>query len=569
MNKLVLLFTASLLIVSFSFGQHHSSHHQELVPGVDRCGHDHVIQEMSQEDPDFLNRRMQSKQNVKDWIDHQQQHQSSRAVVTIPVVVHVIYRTTAQNISAAQVQTQIDVLNEDFRRLNADAANTPSVFQGVAADTEIEFCLANSDPNGDLTDGITRTQTTTNNIGSTNAYYRTSQGGQDIWNRNRYLNIWVCELSAGLLGFATPPGANAQRDGVVVSVDYFGTIGTATAPFNRGRTATHEVGHWLNLDHMWGGGCGIDDGVNDTPDSDAPYYGCPSFPQTTCGTEDMFMNYMDYVNDNCMNMFTEDQAQIMVATLNTSRSSILSSNGCSFGCNIIELSYNSTYCGESTGEVTAAATGGVAPYTFQWGPATGNQNTATITGLSPGNYSVTVTDADGCTRTGTASFVGNGTLLQGQVVTANSIGANCNGSAAAVATGGTPPLTYAWSNGSGILNAFNLCAGQVTVTITDAANCELIINETIVAEAPVGLNEWSAESLFLFPNPTHDAITLGGLPAQGAQIAVFDLRGSLLNELSVTGQSNLQLPLAAYGKGTFLVQVRTADQTVFRRVVVQ
>ncbi|MCB0663092.1 MAG: zinc metalloprotease, partial [Saprospiraceae bacterium] len=191
-----------------------------------------------------------------------QQGVTDRAVYTIPVVVHVIWNTTAENISDAQVQSQIDVLNEDFRRLNADANNTWS----QAADSEIEFCMATIDPNGTATTGITRRQTTVSSFSSNDNMKFYSTGGTDAWPAGDYLNIWVCDLSSGLLGYAQFPGGPANTDGVVIDYAYFGRNGSATPPFDLGRTATHEVGHWLNLRHIWGdGNCNVDDFVTDTP----------------------------------------------------------------------------------------------------------------------------------------------------------------------------------------------------------------------------------------------------------------------------------------------------------------
>ncbi len=245
------------------------------------------------------------------------------AVVTIPVVVHVVYNTSAENISLTQIQSQIAVLNRDFRRTNTDANQTPSTFQGVAVDSEIEFCLASVDPNGNSTNGVTRTQT---NITSFSAPYNssspeplkfTNQGGKDAWDSDRYLNIWVADISGGVLGYATFPGTvSAAKDGVVLGYKYIGTSGTVVSPYNRGRTGTHEVGHYLGLRHIWGdGNCSFDDNISDTPTSSASYGGCPSHPQTSCGSTDMFMNYMDYVNDNCMNMFSQGQKNVMVGVL--------------------------------------------------------------------------------------------------------------------------------------------------------------------------------------------------------------------------------------------------------------
>jgi len=262
------------------------------------------------------------------WIKEKGEN-SARNIITIPVVVHVVYRTGTENISDAQIQSQIDVLNDDFRRLNSDADGTWS----QAADVEIEFCLASVDPDGNPTSGITRTSTTVNGFGTNDAVKFASSGGKDAWPSGDYLNFWVCNIGGGILGYAQFPGGNAATDGVVNGYQYTGTIGTATAPFNLGRTATHEVGHWLNLRHIWGdGGCGVDDFVSDTPTSDAPNYGCAAGHQS-CGTTDMVQNYMDYSDDGCMNLFTQGQKSRMQALFapGGARVSLTNSEGCGSG----------------------------------------------------------------------------------------------------------------------------------------------------------------------------------------------------------------------------------------------
>ncbi len=249
-------------------------------------------------------------------------------VIIIPVVVHILHRNeavgTGLNISLAQIQSQIDVLNEDFRRLNADRINTPGAFTGVASDYNFEFRLACQDPNGNATNGVTRRFTNrtgfnfsanTNGTANDNSIgiKFTSSGGEDAWPTNRYLNIWVGNFTDNTLGYATWPAdfaASPNVDGVVISTTAMGRVGNVAAPFNGGRTATHEIGHWLNLRHIWGdSNCG-DDLVADTPTQQTSNFGCPGFPHRTCGNTtngDMFMNYMDYTNDNCMNIFTNGQ----------------------------------------------------------------------------------------------------------------------------------------------------------------------------------------------------------------------------------------------------------------------
>lgn len=254
---------------------------------------------------------------------------SRNLLVTIPVVVHVVYNSSTENISTAQVQSQIQVLNDDFRRLNSDADNT----WPQAADVEIEFCLATVDPNGNSTTGITRTSTSKTSFGTNDEVKFSSSGGKDAWPASDYLNMWVCDISGSILGYAQFPGGPAATDGVVMDYQYFGNTGTATAPFDLGRTATHEVGHWLNLRHIWGdGGCGVDDFVSDTPESDAPNYGCTA-SHSSCGSTDMVQNYMDYSNDACMNLFTQGQKSRMQALFSAggAKASLLNSSGCGSG----------------------------------------------------------------------------------------------------------------------------------------------------------------------------------------------------------------------------------------------
>jgi len=236
-------------------------------------------------------------------------------IITIPVVVHVLYNNSTTNISDAQILSQIDVMNEDFRRLNSDADGTWS----QAADTQIEFCMSSVDPSGNATNAITRKSVTRQDWGTNDDMKKSSQGGVDPWNTSEYLNMWVVpQMTSGgqtILGYAQFPGGSAATDGVVMGYNYFGRIGNVSAPFDLGRTTTHEVGHFLNLRHIWGdGGCGFDDFVSDTPESDASNGGCnPS--HVSCGTVDMVQNYMDYSDDDCMNLFTQGQTDRMRTTL--------------------------------------------------------------------------------------------------------------------------------------------------------------------------------------------------------------------------------------------------------------
>lgn len=304
-----------------------------------RCATNEHRNENLAANPALVQQRADLEVFTQDWIANQQNSgQESRAVETVSVVVHVLYKNGEENISDAQIESQIEVLNEDFRKLNSNADETPSGFRGIAADTEIEFCLASVDPFGNPTSGITRTQTSVDDIGDTESWYSTDDGGKDSWDYTRYVNIWVCDLGdEGLLGFASVPNSAdpPESDGMVIGHQFFGRTGTASNSFPNelGRTVTHEMGHYFNLEHIWGpedGGCNEDDFVSDTPNQDFESEGCQSFPAfdncTTSGNGINFNNYMDYSNDECMTMFTEGQKLRMLAALNGPRAQLLSNN---------------------------------------------------------------------------------------------------------------------------------------------------------------------------------------------------------------------------------------------------
>lgn len=258
----------------------------------------------------------------------------SNEIITIPVVIHLLFNTAEQNISDDQIRSQLEVLNKDFRRLNADAANTPEAFRSVAADSRIMFCLAQVSPDGKPSKGIIRKYTPKEFFQGDDAMKYSAAGGDDAWDSKKYLNIWVCSLFGRSLGYATPPGGPADKDGVVINYDVFGTRGLIRAPYNKGRTATHEIGHWFGLKHIWGDdNCGTDD-VDDTPRQMGYNYGCPSFPQVSSCSQspsgDMFMNFMDFTDDACMNTFTTGQKNKMrgLFALGNSRNSFLNSFAC-------------------------------------------------------------------------------------------------------------------------------------------------------------------------------------------------------------------------------------------------
>lgn len=285
-----------------------------------QCGTMQVLERLVEITPNLRHRMASIEGFTTRSIATGEAQRVQRRLIAIPTVVHVVYRTPAENISDAQVKSQIAVLNKDFRAKNTDKSKVPQPWKGLLADVNVQFAFATKDPAGKTTTGITRTKTARQSFGTGDTIKTTAGGGTAPWPSDRYLNVWVCNLGEGLLGYAQFPGGPAKTDGVVILHQAFGTTGTATAPFNLGRTTTHEIGHWLNLRHIWADtmDCSGSDFVEDTPNSAAPNYGKPQFPRLSCGNGpngDMFMNYMDYVDDGAMFMFTPGQAVRMNATL--------------------------------------------------------------------------------------------------------------------------------------------------------------------------------------------------------------------------------------------------------------
>ncbi|HEX9150854.1 MAG TPA: zinc metalloprotease [Flavobacterium sp.] len=226
--------------------------------------------------------------------------------VVIPVVVNVLYKTAAENISDAQIQSQIDVLNKDYTATNPDFSSTPAEFAGVAANVGITFELVK----------INRKSTTKTSWGTRDAMKKSKQGGIDPTSPTTTLNMWACTIGGGILGYAQFPGGSLATDGVVIDSFYFGLSSAASYPYNLGRTASHEVGHWMNLRHIWGDASCGDDLVSDTPVHKTSNFGVPTYPYvSTClpAHNEMTMNYMDYTDDRGMFMFTNGQKARMSA----------------------------------------------------------------------------------------------------------------------------------------------------------------------------------------------------------------------------------------------------------------
>jgi len=342
------IFALSLLIIS--------STTLTAQVNIKKCLTTPLVQQELKSNSDYLKGREKSIAENNIWLlgNH-----TKRSTLNIPVVVHVVHRVShanvgaGTNISDTQIEDALRILNEDYSKTNPEFPNPPrTTFLTYAGNPDLKFCLATTDPSGNATTGITRTASTKNSFDAdteSNDMKKNNTLGKDGWDPSRYLNIWVCNLSnvggGQTLGYAYLPGlwANQQwKDGLVVDYQYFGTIGAA-APSSDGRTPTHEIGHYLGLEHTFcesqGGGCCDNDGsnVNDTPAADDDiYWGAVTSAtnNNTCNdlsysniystdVLDMDENYMSYASTTWM--FSTAQTNVMAATLNGYRSSLQNS----------------------------------------------------------------------------------------------------------------------------------------------------------------------------------------------------------------------------------------------------
>jgi GEVED domain/Pregnancy-associated plasma protein-A/Secretion system C-terminal sorting domain/Fibronectin type III domain len=431
LNKQTLLLGAMLFGSIASFAQHRNCAAMDVL--------DH-----HQHNDAFLQQRMEA-------IEAHTQHYAtqglqSRANVTIPVVVHVLYNNATTNITDAQILSQIAVLNADFAATNSDY-NLTSTYQTVkSGNTGIQFCMAKRDPLGNATTGINRKATTKASFEANTDDAKNATTGYAAWPAGQYLNIWVVPAitsggQSGILGYAQFPGGAAATDGLVIGYNYFGNTGAVSAPFNKGRTATHEIGHWLNLRHIWGdANCGSDL-VTDTPTHDAANYGCPAVGhKSTCtGTPvEMTMNYMDYTDDACMYMFSAGQKTRMDALFATggSRASLLTSQGCvaptGGGTCAVPAALASASLTTTSATLSWGAATGASSYVLQyktaaattWTTVTGvGTPTWTLTGLTAGTtYNFQVATVCGATTTAYSTAASFTTLAVGAVTYCTSKG---------------------------------------------------------------------------------------------------------------------------------------------------
>jgi hypothetical protein len=510
------------------------------------------------------------------------QRTSSGIILTIPVVVHVLYNTAAQNITDAQVQSQIDVLNADFHRLNKDLINVPDAFTSLIGDAGVQFVLAKRDPNGNATTGVVHKNTTATSFDSSDKMKYSSSGGDDAWPAASYLNLWSCNLGGGLLGYAQFPGGAAATDGVAILYSAFGSGGSAVAPYNLGRTATHEIGHWLNLRHIWGDArCGNDQ-VTDTPTQQTSNYGCPTFPHVTCSngaSGDMFMNYMDYTDDGCMQMFSSGQGDRMDALFAAggSRTSLLTSQGgaapgTSPTPTPTPTPTPSTYCASQGSSVareyidlvklgsinrSSGADGGYYNGTaLGTSVATGSSQTISFSaGFTSKTYAVAFGIYADWNQDG--DFADSDETLVASAASKSATARTGTFTVPSTATAGSTRLRVVMSEATP-----NSCDSYASGETED-------YTLTVTGGAATRLSA-AADRYTIYPNPATDVLTIARPASADAslplRVRVYDLRGAEVTDLPLT---NDQLRVSTLRQGVYLLTVSDGTTTSHQRFVKQ
>ena len=303
MKKILLSASVAMLLFSCQNEDANTAAPAELAKGQRVCASEEVLSRQMQEDPNLVLRM----NNIEEFTNKAiSEGRLVNGKIEIPVVVNVLYKTAAENISLARIQSQIDVLNQDFNATNTDYNQVPAVFSGVKANVGISFVL----------DAVVRKATSKPSWGTNDGMKKVSKGGINPTSPTTKMNLWVCTIGQGILGYAQFPGGSSATDGIVIDSRYVGLSGQTSYPYNLGRTATHEVGHYLNLRHIWGDTTCGNDLVSDTPVHNTANYGDPTYPHySTCSGNpiEMTMNYMDYTDDRGMYMFSTGQKNRMDA----------------------------------------------------------------------------------------------------------------------------------------------------------------------------------------------------------------------------------------------------------------
>ncbi len=486
----------------------------------EKCGSGKIHQHLLATDPVYKATQEQNEKDIQKTIaDWQSGAKAMPPVYTVPLVFHVIHKGEAvgsgTNISSAQIQSAVDALNRDYRRTSADGG----IGQGAGPDTEIQFCLATQDPQGNATTGINRVNGTTVSGYSANGIesFGSGQGASETaiknlskWPNTNYVNIWVVSeidnngadvsnlntFTGGILGYAYFPGSPSSVDGIVALNCCVGNDPQQNKGYRiwfatlTNRTLTHEMGHVLDLYHTFEGQSCTESNCNtqgdlccDTP----PHIGNNTSCNTPeCSGTQQVENYMDYTDETCQNMFSANQTTRARAALAGPRVSLTtSSNTNCTTCTAPTVTISSTNpsCTSNNGSATATATGGTTPYTYLW---SNSATTASITGLGAGTYTVTVTATGGCTATQSVTLVTPGAPTVTTTKVNESAAGACDGSVSSSVSGGSTPYTYLWSNSATTASISGLCAGTYTVTVTGANNCTTTSSATVSSPTPPG-----------------------------------------------------------------------------------
>ncbi|MBD2714196.1 T9SS type A sorting domain-containing protein [Microvirga sp. STR05] len=543
-----------------------------------QCASMDVLERQLATDPNMAQRLQSIESQTRQFEANPTAQRGTALLGTIPVVVHVLYSNANENISDAQIASQIAVLNEDFRKLNSDVSKTPAAFAGLAADAGLQFVLAKRDPNGNATTGIERKSSTKTTWGTADAMKSTSTGGLNAWPAGQYMNIWVCNIGGGILGYAQFPGGPASTDGVVIGPNYFGRTGYLSAPFDKGRTATHEVGHYLNLRHIWGdANCG-NDLVSDTPTQQADNAGCPTFPRRTCGNTtngDMFMNYMDYTNDACMYMFSTGQSTRMNALFGTggSRASLLTSlGGTAPGGGTTPPPTTVTYCASkgtnvsyewidlvSLGSINRSSASNAGYYDGTALTTTVTAGTSQTISYSAGFASTAYTEywkvyidynQDG-------DFLDSGETVVSRAGTSSATTLSSTFTVPATAKNGKTRLRVVMSDASATSSCGSFSYGETedySITISGGT----ARTSARLASADYGV----------YPNPATNVLNIA-VPADhdatAVSVRVYDMRGAEQRQLRYSGEG--QLDISGLSKGIYMVTITDGQQVSNQRFV--
>lgn len=561
-----------------------------------KCYSDLSFSERALKNPELIQQRYLSESRSQKWIkDNSGFSKNQRnGILTIPVVFHVVYNTgdsINQNIPDSLILSQLDVLNTDYRRKNADTVNTRVVFDSIAADLGIEFCLATIDPNGNPTSGITRTPTTAQFFQSptNNAVKYDSTGGKSAWPTDQYLNIWVCDMSLFsipfVLGYAQFPGDNPATDGVVLQFQFVGRTYNATYPTNNlGRTATHEVGHWLGLHHIWGDTANLcsayNDYVFDTPDATSQSQQNCNLTANTCNDSgnpfwngynppNMVENYMDYSSEQCMNTFTFGQSDRVWSFLATDRFGLFNSNGCGIQALNAFVFITDPVCPDScsaTAEINPVA--GTPPYAYLWNDALA-QTDSIATGLCPGDYICLVTDADNDSVYVNVNIASPLNIVTNYAVTPASCSTCLDGIIEISTQFANPPFVFTLDGSMAQSDSLYVYLNPGTYYIEITDSCGTVTGDSVTVTMFNSIDELNVLNEFtLQPNPASETVLFSfGKNNFSKKMELYNAIGEIILTEN-TNSNSLIKDISNFPIGVYIVRITYSFGIITRKLIV-